>query len=99
MAAYQVAIVKITDPTPGFKEYVQKSAALLAKHGAEYVIRGPAQAVLEGEYLTGRSVIVSKWPSMEAIDAFYNSDEYQKEIKPLREGSGIYDVASYEEGA
>ena len=28
--------------------------------------------------------------------AFYHSDEYSKEIKPLREGSGIYDVAIFE---
>ena len=95
MPAYQVALVKVTERTPGFMEYVEKSAELLAKHGAEYVIRGPAKSVLEGDYLNGRAVIVSKWPSLNAIDTFFNSDEYQA-IKPLREGSGVYDIATYE---
>ncbi|NKB43601.1 MAG: DUF1330 domain-containing protein [Alphaproteobacteria bacterium] len=95
MPAYQVALVKVTNRTPGFMEYVEKSAEILAKHGGEYMVRGPAKTVLEGEYLEGRAVIVSKWPSLDAISAFFHSDDYQS-IKPLREGSGVYDVATYE---
>lgn len=96
MPIYQVAIVKVTNRTPSFMEYVQKSAELLAKHGAEYVVRGPADTVLEGEYLAGKSVVVSRWPSMEKAKAYWNSDEYQKNIKPLRDGAGVFDVALYE---
>jgi uncharacterized protein (DUF1330 family) len=99
MAVYQIAIVKVTNRTPGFMEYVKKSEALLKKYGAEYVVRGPATAVLEGDYLQGRAVVMSKWPSMEKIQEFWNSDEYQKEIKPLRENSGIYDIANFTEAA
>ena len=95
MPAYQVALVKVKNRTPGFMEYVEKSAEVLEKHGAEYVVRGPAKSVLEGDYLDGRAIIVSKWPSLAAIEEFFHSDDYQK-IKPLREGSGVYDIASYE---
>ncbi len=96
MSAYQVALVKVTERTPGFLEYVEKSAQMLADRGTEYVIRGPAKTVLEGDYLKGRAVIVSKWSSLEAIDEFFGSDEYQNNTKPLREGSGVYDIASFE---
>ena len=95
MPAYQVALVKVTDRTPGFMEYVEKSAEILAKYGGEYVVRGPAKSVLEGDYLSGRAVIVSKWPSLETIEEFFHSDEYQQ-VKLLREGSGVYDIATYE---
>jgi uncharacterized protein (DUF1330 family) len=96
MAVYQVAIVKITERTPGLMEYVKKSGALVAQHGGEYIVRGPADTVLEGDYLAGRSVIVSKWPSADAAKAFYNSPEYQA-IKALREGSGVYDIGLFNE--
>jgi hypothetical protein len=33
---------------------------------------------------------------MENLNAFYNSDAYQKDCKPLREGTGIYDIAFFE---
>ncbi len=97
MAAYQVAIVKITNPTlPGFKEYVKKAAELTAKAGATYVVRGPADEVPEGEVLKGVSVIVTKWPSLDAAKAFYHSAEYQA-IVPLRDGSGVYDLGIFPE--
>lgn len=96
MAVYQVAIVKIENRTSGLMEYVKKSAEIVAKYGAEYLVRGPADTVLEGEYLQGRAVIVSKWPSMEKVKEFWNSADYQA-AKVLREGSGVYDVGLFNE--
>lgn len=97
MAAYQVAIVKVTNRTPGFMEYVKKSADMLAKYGAEYVVRGPAELVLEGDVFKGVAVVVSKWPSLERAKEFWNSEEYQKNVKPLREASGIFDIGLFPE--
>ena len=96
MAGYVVAIVRIDKMTDGLKEYITKAADLSAQHGAEYVVRGPAKDVVEGDYLTGRSVVVSKFETLEKAEAFYHSDEYENQIKPLREGSGVYDVAIFE---
>lgn len=96
MAGYVVAIARIDKMTDGLKVYIDKAAQLSAEHGAEYVVRGPANSVMEGEYLAGRSVVVSKFESLEKAEAFYNSDAYQNDIKPLREGSGVYDVAIFE---
>lgn len=97
MAVYQVAIVKITDRSPRLMEYVKKSAELSARYGGEYVVRGPAETVLEGDYLTGRSVVVSRWASLEKAREFWTSDEYQKDIKPLREGAGVFDIGVFNE--
>ena len=96
MAVYQVAMVKINARTPGLMEYVKKSGEIIAKYGAEYLVRGPADSVLEGDYMQGRSVIVSKWPSMEKAKEFWNSPDYQA-AKKLREGSGVYDVGLFNE--
>jgi uncharacterized protein (DUF1330 family) len=97
MAAYQVAIVRLTNRTPNFMEYVKKSADLLAKYGAEYVVRGPAESVFEGDIFKGVAVVVSRWPSLERAKEFWNSEEYQKNVKPLREASGIYDIGLFPE--
>jgi len=96
MPGYIVAVARIDAMTDGLKEYVAKSAELSAQHGAEYVVRGPSKDVVEGDYLNGRSVIVSKFESLEKAEAFYHSDAYQNEIKPLREGSGVYDIAIFD---
>lgn len=99
MAAYQIAVVKLTNRTPGFMEYVKKSADMLKEYGAEYVVRGPAETVLEGDFFKGCSVVVSRWPSLERAKEFWNSEEYQKKVKPLREASGIYDIGLFPEPA
>jgi hypothetical protein len=33
---------------------------------------------------------------MAQLKAFFESDEYQNNLKPLRAGSGVYDIAAYE---
>ena len=83
MPAYQTALVKVTNRTPGFIECVEKSAQILAKYGAEYVARGLEKTVLEGGYLEGRAVVLSKWPPLEVIEEFFHWEDYQK-VKPLR---------------
>lgn len=97
MAAYIVAVCEITEFTEGFKEYVSRSEKLLHQAGGEYVVRGPAEKVLEGTYLPGKYTIVSKFPNMEALKSFAEGDEYMNEVKPLRAGTGIYEVAAFEE--
>ncbi len=97
MAAYIVAVCEITNFTEGFKEYVQLSEELIHKVGGEYVVRGPADKVLEGSYLTGKYTIVSKFADMDTLKSFAESDEYVNKIKPLRDGTGVYEVAAFEE--
>ncbi len=96
MAAYLVAICKITNPHERFKQYAERSAELLHRHGGKYLVRGSAQRVLKGELLADKAVIVAEFPSLAALTAFVEDPEYVNEVAPLREGSGEYDYAVYE---
>lgn len=96
MPAYILSVVEVTNPGPRLKEYSELSARLARQHGGKYVIRGKATSVMSGEKLANKVVILLEFPSMDQLNAFYTSDAYQKDCKPLREGTGIYDVAFYE---
>ena len=96
MAGYLVAIARIDTMTDALKTYIEKTAQLSAEYGGEYVIRGQAATVREGDHHQGRSVVISRFDSVEQAEAFYNSDAYLEEIKPLRDGTGEYDVAIFE---
>ena len=95
MPAYMVAVCNITNMKPELKEYAEKSAALSAQHGGKYLVRGPYAELYEGDLLEGKSVIVTEYPSMANLKAFIDSDEYQQNIKPLREGTGEYNIVLY----
>ena len=73
-----------------------RSARLAHSHGGKYVIRGKSANVVSGTLLEKKAIIILEFPSMENVRAFYDSDEYQKGCKPLREGTGIYDIAFFE---
>ena len=44
----------------------------------------------------GKMVILTEFPSMDELQTFIKGDEYQNNIKPLREGTGEYHIAFYE---
>lgn len=96
MPAYLISVVEITNPTPGFRQYTEKSAELIRKHGGRYIVRGKAAEVLDGEIFNKKFLIVAEFPAVENIHAFWQSEEYQKDCKPLRAGSGIYDIGVFE---
>ena len=96
MAGYVVSLARIDHMTEKMQEYIDKAEELITKYGGEYIIRGPAHKITEGEYLHGRAVVIAKFESVEQAEAFILSDIYVKEIKPLRDNTGIYDVSVFE---
>ncbi len=96
MAAYLVAVCEITNPNENFKKYAGQSAELIHQHGGKYIVRGPAAEVLKGDDLKGKVVIITEFPSMDELNAFVNDEKYVNEVAPLREGTGVYNFASYE---
>ena len=96
MPAYILTVVELKNVTEDFKRYSAQAGALSKQFGGEYLIRGKAASVYEGELFAGKSVVLSRFPSMEQLKAFYESDEYQKNLKPLRAGTGIYDIGAWE---
>ena len=96
MSAYIVALCEVTNPNENFKKYSAESARLTAQHGGKYTIRGKSSDVIDGDYLNKIAVVITEFPTMEALLGFYNDPEYQNEVKPLREGTGNYEIAFYE---
>lgn len=97
MTAYLVTLCDITDWSDELRRYVDISAALLKEHGGEYLTRGKAETVYEGEFMKDKLLITARFPSMEALRAFRESEHYLTQVKPMRDGTGIYDMGAWEE--
>ena len=95
MAAYMVAVCNITNMKPELKEYAEKSAAIMRKHGGEYLVRGMPTENYQGDFLEGKSIICSRFPTMEDLKAFIDGEEYAA-VKHLRDGTGEYHIAFYD---
>ena len=95
MAAYLLAVCEVTNRAETLKEYQLKSAELIAKHGGKYLVRGPSAGNIEGDFLQGKVVVLSEWSSVDDINAFINGDEYQNNVKHLRDGTGNYHIAIF----
>jgi uncharacterized protein (DUF1330 family) len=96
MPAYLIAVCEVTNPNENFKKYAAQSAELMHQHGGKYIVRGPATEVHKGDDLKGKVVIITEFPSMDELNAFVNDEKYVNEVAPLRDGTGIYNFASYE---
>ena len=84
MSAYMIVFAKIHDRDRFISEYGMPTAELIKDYGGEYVLRGPGVEALEGGMFDGTSAVISKWPSKEAIKAFWNSEAYTK-LKAARQ--------------
>jgi len=96
MAAYMLAVCNITNPKPEMKQYAEKAAALIKQHGGQYLVRGMPVENYDGDLLEGNAVILAQFPTMADLEAFIKGDEYQNNVKHLREGTGDYHIAFYE---
>lgn len=89
---YMVVVCHLEGFSDAVMEYSRKVAECVPRYGGEYLMRGGPESVLEGEWSPRARLVVSRWPSRAALDRFWGSDEYQRSIKPLRAGTGLYDV-------
>ena len=94
--AYLVVTAVVTD-RPKLQAYGEALAAsgLYPRHGGEYLFLGPATEALE-DWIDGTSIVCARFPSREAAHAFWYDAQYQDEIKPIREGAGIFHVAIFD---
>lgn len=84
MSAYMIVFAKIHDRARFINDYGIPTAKLIGEYGGEYVLRGPGVESLEGGLFDGTSAVISKWPSKDAIKAFWNSEAYTR-LKAARQ--------------
>ena len=95
MAAYIIGLRR-SEPrgTAWVKEYLPKTAALIAKHGGTVVIGGNApQALmaLEGAAKPPLSVVIVEFPALEHAQAFYTDPDYTP-LQQLRQANITMEV-------
>ena len=82
MSAYMIVDVDISDPQQ-YELYKRAVPALIRRHGGEYLVRGGAFEVVEGDWRPTRLVLF-RFPSRQAIHDFMNDPDYQP-LKALRQ--------------
>lgn len=95
MSVLWIARVDVTEPE-GYGRYAKLAGPALALYGGEFLARGGAYTVLEGQARTRN--VVARFPSMEAAVTAYNSPEYQEALSHA-EGACIRDIIVLEEVA
>jgi uncharacterized protein (DUF1330 family) len=75
MAGYIIVQIDVTDPEV-YEEYKAQVPATTEKYGGEYLVRGGAMEILEGEWILPRIVVI-RFPSVEDAKAWHGSVEYQ----------------------
>ena len=76
---YMIAINEVSDPERYAKEYVAPAQKTVRDYGGEYVAAGPGTQVA-GHLPHGPTVIL-RWDSMEALQRWQNSPEFQAALK------------------
>lgn len=73
--AYWIARVDVRDPE-NYKDYITTARPAFEKYGARFIVRGGASEAVEGPG-RARNVVI-EFDSMEAAQACYRSEQYQK---------------------
>ena len=82
MPAYVIVGLGVTEPE-AYEAYRREVPATLEPYGGQFVVRGGAVEVLEGEWPASRTVVLA-FPSVEQVKAWYDSAAYQA-ILPIRQ--------------
>jgi uncharacterized protein (DUF1330 family) len=76
---YLIAVNEIRDRDAYFKEYAAPAQQTVKDHGGEYIAVGPTTQIT-GNLPDGTAVII-RWQSMDALQRWRNSPEYQEVLK------------------
>jgi uncharacterized protein (DUF1330 family) len=97
MAAYLVVEHIITD-TSKFEEYRTKVGPMIAKHGGRYLTKGGSHKMPEGGHWKPERVVIIEFPDIDALNAWYNSPDYQPLIALRKECTSDLDMLITLEG-
>jgi len=76
---YMIAINEVSDPNGYAKEYVPPAQKSVKDHGGEYVAAGPGTQ-LAGNLPNG-PIVILRWDSMEALQGWRNSPDFQAALR------------------
>jgi uncharacterized protein (DUF1330 family) len=93
MPAYLVGQIRVTDPAQ-WQSYVERVGATFAPYGGEVLFRGAKVAEL-ARSAHGERIVVARFDSMAALQAWHDSPEYQA-LVALREAGAEVVLAAYE---
>jgi len=88
--AYWLARAKIVDPVE-YKKYTDLVPAIIQAHGGKVLARGGESKNLEGPDKFERFIVI-EFPSLEAAEGCFESDEYKKAAAFRRGGAGINEL-------
>jgi uncharacterized protein (DUF1330 family) len=86
MPAFMIFTMELHDPN-WLADYRAKAPAVVAKYGGEYVARSTNVEVLEGGVAAPTTAAVLKFPSLQRLKDFLQSDEYRPFKEARQAGS------------
>jgi len=72
---YMIAVNEVSDQDGYAKEYVPPAQKTVKDHGGEYVAAGPGTPLVGN--LPHGPVVILRWESVEALEGWRNSPEFQ----------------------
>lgn len=76
MTAYVISDLEVFD-IEHYLGYQQAMRPLLEAAGARYLARGGEARVFESECQPPQCIVILEFPSLDAVDSFYDSEDYQ----------------------
>ena len=86
MKHYHLVELEITDRS-WVAGYVQNVTKLIEQRGGRYLARTSNIQKLEGERQVPKLMVIVEWPSREAAEAFYTSEEYRPYLESRLKGA------------
>ncbi|HUH80529.1 MAG TPA: DUF1330 domain-containing protein [Solirubrobacteraceae bacterium] len=101
MKHYTVAEMEVTDPA-WVRDYVNDVTGMVEAHGGRYLARTGQAELFEGGGERGlpHVVLLIEWPSKEAAEKFYESEDYRPYREARRAGSrGVFLLVAGEDSS
>ena len=91
-----VATIEDSDKMVDYQRALTASGLYPDNHGG-YLVKGRPLEIFEGEWPSNQAVVIAKFASAQNAHDFWHSEQYQEQIKPLRQGAGRFSVSLFEE--
>ena len=98
MPAYLVVEHIITDSAK-FEDYRRQVGPMIASFGGRYLTKGAAHQLPEGGHWKPERMVIIEFPTMNALQAWYKSPEYQPLIALRKQCTSSMDMLYMLEGA